>query len=530
MMVIMETNPATSLITALQNPALYEHPVEKFAVLETHISWVLLTGPYAYKLKKPVDFGFVDFTTLAKRHFYCQEELRLNRRLAPELYHAVVRITGSLEHPALEGSGETLEYAVKMRQFPQDNLLSQLAARGELQTQHIDEMALKIAVFHQSIPKADPATPCGAPDQVHDWVLQNFARIQPLLHQETDITQLNTLQNWCEEERRRLDQALRTRQEKGFIRECHGDLHLGNMALIDGRVIPFDCIEFNDALRWIDIMSEVAFLVMDLQDRHHPHFAYRFLNRYLQQSGDYAGVTVLSYYLVYRALVRAMVSLLRLQQEGVTDQQQTAIRQDYQDYVQLALSYTRQHRPVLMITHGVSGTGKSTLAEKLVEILGALRVRSDVERKRLFSYALEADTQSTLQDGIYTPAASRLTYEQLAMLATAILNAGYSVIVDAAFLKRSQRDIFRHLADRLGVPFVVLDLQAAVEILQKRILQRQTETQDASEAGIEVLENQLRTQEPLAQDELPYVLSIAAEASLDAEAVCHDLLKKISHD
>jgi predicted kinase len=299
------------------------------------------------------------------------------------------------------------------------------------------------------------------------------------------------------------------------------------MALIDGHVIPFDCIEFNEALRWIDVMSEIAFVVMDLQDRQQPRFAYRFLNRYLQQTGDYAGVALLSYYLVYRALVRAMVILLRLQQEGLTDQQQKTIRQDYQDYVRLALSYTRQHRPVLMITHGVSGTGKSTLAEKLVEILGALRVRSDVERKRLFHYAIEADTQSTLQGGIYTPAASRLTYEQLAMLTTAIINAGYSVILDAAFLKRSQRDIFRHLAARLGTPFIVLDLQAAVEILQKRVLQRQMKNQDASEAGIEVLETQLRAQEPLAQDELPYVLRIAADESLDAEAVGRDLLTRI---
>jgi predicted kinase len=302
------------------------------------------------------------------------------------------------------------------------------------------------------------------------------------------------------------------------------------MALIDSHVIPFDCIEFNEELRWIDVMSEIAFVVMDLQDRHYPRFAHRFLNRYLQQSGDYTGVAMLSYYLVYRALVRAMVGVLRLQQEGLTDQQQTAIRQDYEDYVQLALSYIRQHRSVLIITHGVSGTGKSTLAEKLVEISGALRVRSDVERKRLFHYSLEADTQSTLQGGIYTPAASRLTYERLATLATDIINAGYSVIVDAAFLQRSQRDIFRHLADTHGVPFIALNLQAAVEILQKRILHRKAVSQDASEAGIEVLETQLRTQEPLEQDELPYALSIAAAESLDAEAVCRDLLKKIGND
>ncbi len=516
-----------SLITALQNPALYDHPIQGFELLETHISWVLLTGPYVYKIKKPVDFGFLDFTTLEKRRFYCQEELRLNRRLAPDLYLAVVSLSGSPERPSFANSGKAIEYAVKMRQFSQDGLLSRLAARNELKSEQIDEMAAAITAFHEQIERAAPSTPFGSPDRVHHWVAENFEHIRPFLSDARASTQLETLQAWSEQERQRRRGQIQARKDEGFVRECHGDLHLGNMALVDGRITCFDCIEFNEDLRWIDVMSEVAFVVMDLCDRGHPQFAYRFLNHYLERTGDYAGTVVLRYYLAYRALVRGKVALLRLGQGRLTAQEEAEIWRGYQGYVDLALSYSQAQNPALIITHGVSGSGKSTLAVQLVESLGALRVRSDVERKRLFGFSAKADTQSDLQAGIYTPDAARLTYARLAELAAQGIDAGFPVIVDATFLKRSQRNDFRALSVRLGTPFLILAFQAPETVLRERVAGREGAREDASEAGLDVLDAQLRTQEPLSKEEMAETITIDTAKAPEAQALTGAILEKL---
>ncbi|MFO6003290.1 phosphotransferase, partial [Pseudomonas aeruginosa] len=256
-----------TLIAALQNPALYPHPVERFEVIETHISWVLLTGPYAYKIKKPMDFGFLDFTSLDKRRFYCNEELRLNQRLTDDLYLEVLPITGSEEAPRIGGDGEAIEYLLKMRQFPQDNLLAAIQGRGELSNQHIDELAEQIAHFHQNTPKVPLEHPLGTAESCMAPVRQNFEQVRPLLKDKADLQQLDALEAWAESSFERLLPVLQERKAKGFIRECHGDIHLGNAALIDGRVVLFDCIEFNEPFRFTDVCADFAFLAMDLEDR-----------------------------------------------------------------------------------------------------------------------------------------------------------------------------------------------------------------------------------------------------------------------
>ncbi|NNG12861.1 MAG: phosphotransferase, partial [Halobacteria archaeon] len=285
-----------TLIAALQNPDVFDHPVGEISVLETHISWVILTGEFAYKIKKAVDFGFLDFSTLTKRHYYCQEELRLNRRFAADLYLEVISVTGSIDRPVLQGSGESIEYAVKMRQFPQQDLLSNIVARHGLDEAHVDEIAILLADLHACVDVADATTDYGRPDDIQHWVIENFEHIRPALDMPAQQVQLDWLENWCGQEFRNKRALIRTRRHDGFVRECHGDLHLGNLALINGRITPFDCIEFNPKLRWIDVISEAAFLTMDLEDRGYPGLAYRFLNGYLQHSGDYAGVGLLRYY------------------------------------------------------------------------------------------------------------------------------------------------------------------------------------------------------------------------------------------
>ncbi|GAB6067280.1 AAA family ATPase [Methylothermus subterraneus] len=495
------------LIQALLDPAVYDHPTQTLRCRETHISWILLTGPYAYKIKKPLNLGFLDFSTLTKRRFYCQEELRLNRRLAAPIYLEVVAITGSPTSPRLRGEGPTLEYAVKMRQFQEQDLLAELAARGELKEAHLRSLAERIASFHRSAAQAGAQDPYGDPELIQAAARQNFAQIE-----RSDLPTLAKLQAWTESEFVRLRPVMAERKRQGAIRECHGDLHLGNIVLWQGQPLPFDCIEFNPVLRWIDVISEIAFTAMDLCARGLKPLGFGFLNDYLSLSGDYAGVPLLRYYLVYRAMVRAKIAHLRsLQQPDAP-----AHGKEFERYLQLAWDFSQTQKAFLGITHGFSGSGKSYAARRLAAQLGALHLRSDVERKRLAGLEADAASRSTLGRGIYSPEFTQRTYQKLWDDARTVLTSGFPVIVDATFLNRAYRDRFQELAQSLALPFLILDCHAPEEVLRQRILKRAQERRDPSEADLEVLKQQLCHHDPLDASEQTAVLAFdSAQASAD---------------
>ncbi len=524
----MSLETQARLIQTLHSAPVFDHPADSLEVLETHISWVILAGEYAYKFKKPVNFGFLDFSTLQKRHFYCQEELRLNRRFARQLYLDVVCITGSVTKPVLNGSGEPLEYAVKMRRFSQDCLLGKLAADRRLLPGHIDELAALLAGIHGTVDRAGEATEFGSADGIHHWVMENFVHIRSALRPDVINARLAMLENWCQQEFNAVRDDLELRRRNGFVRECHGDLHLGNLALVDGRITPFDCIEFNPQLRWIDVMSEAAFLMMDLLDRGYAELAYRFLNAYLQHTGDYAGLRVLRYYLVYRALVRAKVAALRFAQSSLHPDSSTGDLAEYDGYIGLAANWAATPRPCMVIMHGVSGSGKSWYARQLAEKLGAIQLRSDIERKRLYGYRADANTGSDVQAGIYSQAASEKTYAQLARLAGSVLAGDLPVIVDAAFLKQGERQHFQQLAKSLGVPFAILHVEADEPVLIARIARRRQLGNDPSEAGVDVMKSQLATQEPLLASEMDDVLPIETTAADSLDALIRRLQSKCS--
>nr|WP_298147931.1 bifunctional aminoglycoside phosphotransferase/ATP-binding protein [uncultured Pseudomonas sp.] len=488
-----------ALIAALQNPALYPHPVDGFQVIETHISWVILTGPYAYKIKKPVNFGFLDFTELSAREHFCQEELRLNQRLAPDLYLEVLPICGSIEAPQLAGSGPVIEYALKMRQFPAGQLLDELQARGELSEAHIDGLARQIAEFHLHAPRVPQEHELGTPEAIMAPVTQNFEQIRPMLKEKADLQQLDALQAWAESSFERLKPLLAQRKADGFIRECHGDIHLGNATLMNDQVVLFDCIEFNEPFRLIDIASDAAFLAMDLEDRGLKAFARRFINSWLEHTGDYAALELLSFYKAYRAMVRGKVSLFRFAQEQDAVQRAVILRQ-YRRYATLAESYSAIPSPLLAITHGVSAVGKSHVAMRLVEALGAIRLRSDVERKRLFGEQPAAQQQ--LHAGIYSQEASNATYQRLHQLADAALHAGYPVVIDATYLKRTQRQAAAQVAEACGAPFLILDCHAPDEVIAAWLEQRRSAGGDPSDATMEVIQAQQLSREMLSDEEL----------------------------
>lgn len=492
----------------LLNPEVYDHPVQPFQVLETHISWVILTGDFAYKIKKPVDFAFLNYSTLEKRKFYCEEEIRLNQFLAPELYVGVVPITGENNSLRMNGKGQAIEYAVKMRQFSQDLIFSQLLARNGLTPLLIEQLAQFIADFHQRTPVADKSSVLGTPEHVHAPVVQNFEQILPLLTEEEDKTQMAFLQQWSEEQFKQHEKLFAQRKKQGFIRDCHGDLHLGNIILYQGKPILFDRIEFNEDFRWTDVIADIAFIAMDLAAHQQPEMAKHLLNSYFSFTGDYAGLAILPYYQAQRAIVRAKVNLFGLFQPQLSAEKKQEILQRYRKFMQLAQQYTQQKNPVLFITSGFTGSGKSTLAQKLVEKIAAYQLRSDVERKRLFGFNRTETTHSEVNKGIYEKEATQKTYDHLAEQAKIILQAGYSVIVDASFLKKAQREKFQHLAKELKVPFFILNCQVSRAQIETWIKERQTEMRDPSEGRMEVLTMQEETAEPLTSDEQKVALKI----------------------
>lgn len=515
----MNPDACAPLVAALLNPRLYPQPVDDVQHLETHISHVFLAGDHAYKLKKPLNLGFLDFSNLAARQHCCAEEIRLNRRLAPALYLGCLALVAEGKGWRLVDAAQapSTEWLVHMRRFDPALQFDQLMQQHTLSPHHIDALAQDLARFHRSLPPS-PA-PYGNLAAVAWPVRENFSQIRPHLETAADIAALDRLAQQAEAELQRLTPLLAQRQSSGFIRECHGDLHLGNIALVDGHPRPFDGLEFNPELRHIDIMSEMAFLSMDLQHRDRPDLAARCLNHWLEITGDYAGLAVLPFYQAYRAMVRAKVARLRAAQTEADEAEKALV--EYRQYI--AHAGRVSPKPALILTHGVSASGKTHVSQILLQGLGAIRLRSDVERKRLFGLDARARSGTEDKSQLYGAAASRRTYDQLLDLSSTLLQAGHTVIVDAAFLRREQRAPFLALAGELGVACCIVHCHAARNILEQRIQARQLAAQDASEADQTVLQQQWHILEPLNAMELALSLSLDT-GSLTESAQCKTAL------
>ncbi len=470
----------------------YPHPAEHIEHISTHISDLYLAGDYVYKLKKNRKFGFLDFSTLARRKFYCEEEIRLNRRFAPELYLRVIPLSCRNGQIRLDDTeGEIIDYAVVMRRFDRGQELDVLLQAGKLTLEHIIELAETIATFHQHIPAAKADSPWGNPAAVIQPIRDNFTELYRHPHSAGQQALLAQTAAWVEQEWTRVSALAVERKQQGFIRECHGDLHLGNIALIDDKITPFDGIEFNPALYWIDVMSELAFPLMDLESYQRPNYANELLNQYLSHSGDYAGLQMLTLYKVYRALVRAKVDALQAAQQD-DEQSRKPFSTRTEHYIALAARYTQPKTPVLFITHGLSGAGKTWQSRNIARETGVIHLRSDVERKRLFAGCTES---------LYSAATTEQTYQYLLQCAKTLLQSGFSPLVDATFTDRRYRDWFADLAATQQTRCVILDFVTPEEQLRKNISQRQQQGTDASDADLSVLEQQLQRYQPLSADE-----------------------------
>ncbi|WP_300659907.1 bifunctional aminoglycoside phosphotransferase/ATP-binding protein [Hydrogenophaga sp.] len=511
--------PQPALITALLEPGRCPPPVQRVDLVETHGAWVLLAGDRAWKIKKPVCLPFMDFSTLALRRAACQAEVRLNRRFetadpATHLYLDALPIVGPVHDPRWGQPGEdddsAIEWAVHMRRFNEDLRLDRLCARGALKPGHLHSLAQRMAAFQAAAAVAPVDGPWGKATDVLDFARDNLTALRAGLTNPGDAPLIDALNTWTEARATQLAPLLAQRLATGCVREGHGDLHLANLVLIGHEVVPFDGIEFNDALRWIDVASDMAFAWMDLLDHGQPGLANGLLSDWLDASGDTTAADVLPFFAVYRALVRAKVAVIRSTQAGA-DAVSSLV--EARSYAALALRTARPPAPQLVITHGLSGSGKTWASSRWLQAEAsgrAVRLRSDVERKRLHGLRATQASGSGLNTGLYSPQAHTDTYAHLLERARLLLRAGWSVLVDAAFLRRQEREAFAALAQATGCPFHILATEAPLAVLRERITARQAHGGDASEATVAVLEQQLGWLEPLDEAERARCLPEAA--------------------
>lgn len=512
----MSDAPSNDLILALQNAERYDHAVSDFQVLETHISWVILTGDYAYKIKKPMDFGFLNFSTLERRKHFCEEELRLNKRLADSLYLEVLPITGTAQAPELNGSGEPIEYAIRMRQFDQSNLLDARQENGTLEPELLTSLAQQVASFHDTLPCVPDGKPLGTPDAVFAAMQENFDQIRPLIDDKALLDQLDNLEQWTRATFERHQDLIAQRHADGFVRECHGDLHLANITVYEGEVTVFDCIEFSEPFRWIDVINDLAFLLMDLESRQENRLSNQVLNRYLEYRGDFDALPLLPLYKAYRAMVRGKIALFTMGNPSLSDAEKDGLMQKYRGYAQLAEDYSAIPNPYLLAMTGLSASGKSVISADMAGELGLVRLRSDVERKRLFGLGPLDDSKSGIGEDIYTEEANQKTYEHLARLADKLLMGGMPVIVDAACLRQAERDLLTEVAENHGLPFALIHCEAPEESRRQWIRERDG---DASEATEELLDAQASWFEPLTAQEKTHTVHLYTDQDHLAEAV-----------
>jgi uncharacterized protein len=476
----------------LLNPAAYPEPTTDVSLIETHVSCIFLTDHFAYKVKKPVDFGFLDFTTLEKRRFYCEEEVRLNRRLCPEIYLGVVELCQTPDGVAFGSEGQVIDYAVKMKRLPEERMLDHLLEAGEIGAAQMEEIARTVAEFHARAQRGPGIDACGSSQAVGANWEENFRQSAPFMAQTIPAPDLALLRDWVRRFLADNSELLAGRVKEGFIRECDGDLHLGNICLGE-RICIFDCIEFNERFRYIDTAADIAFLLMDLEYAGHGELCLPFLQTYRAATGDPCPEALLRFYQAYRAFVRGKVKSFRLLEPELPAEQLDQAKAAALRYFRLARGYALRERlaPCLILTCGMMGSGKSALAGELSFQLGIGLERSDLVRKKLAGVPVTGRSQDGYDQGIYSSAFNEATYKELLQRAEKALVSGKSVLVDATFRRERDRDAFRRLALGLGAGFHLLETDCPEGLIKERLERRRLDPAEVSDGRWELFPRQL---------------------------------------
>ena len=490
-----------NLIEQMLQPSFYPHPItKKIELIQTHASYIFLTGEYAYKIKKEVDFGFLDYSTLAKRKFFLDAELRLNRQVAPELYLEVIPIGKRDENFILNSLENIWEYTLKMRQFPQENLFSNLLKAEALDSDRIGELGNIVAEFHQQAKTDDYISSFGTVDKIRTAFEENYQQSRKYISNVQTEEQYRETKAYSDRFFTQRQDLFRNRIKEQKIKECHGDLHLKNICLWQGKIQLFDRIEFNESFRFVDTMYDVAFVVMDLSAKQRSDLANVFLNSYLEYTGDWMGLRLLPLYLSRQAYVRAKVNSFLLDDSQVDETDKQQAREAARDYYRQAYQYTQTASGSIILMSGLSGSGKSTVAREVARDIGALQIRSDAVRKHLAGIAL-----NEVGDGIYTPKMNQKTYDRLEELGIMLAKEGYNVILDAKYDRHNLRQAVIKQAQVSNIPLKIIYCTAPLSVLRDRLVRRQN---DISDADADLIESQKANAEDFSTAERALVTTV----------------------
>lgn len=482
------------LVKALLKPGAYPEAAGKIELAQTQMSFAFLTDQFVYKVKKAVDLGYLDYTTLEKRRFFCQKEIELNRRLCPETYLGVVPITQDRGAIRIGGRGEAIEYAVKMRRLPQKAMMDVLLADNRVSAEMITGVAQKLAAFHQEAETNAEISAFGEIKAVTRNTDENFGQTEKYIGRTISEDNYRRIKDYTDSFVEENAPLFNRRIKEGRIRDCHGDLHAAHICFASDICI-YDCIEFNDRFRYCDIASEMAFLAMDLDHYGRADLSRALIKAYVADSGDKELLKLLGFYKSYRAYVRGKVESFKLDDPYISKGEKEKTLEIAASYFDLARAYTRA-KPVLFITVGLVGTGKSTLAKALSKRLGLAVISSDVTRKQLAGVPLNEHRFDDFTGGIYSAELSRKTYDKLFAGAGDILSDGGSVVLDASFIKAEERLKARRLAEETGADFFIIECRLDEENIKKR-LARRLERGSVSDGRWEVYRPQKKAFDPV---------------------------------
>jgi uncharacterized protein len=490
-----------ALIRGMSDPAVYPHKPEAVQVIQTHISVVFLAGKLVYKVKKPLNLGFLDFTTLERRRYFCEQEVKLNSRFSEGIYLGVVDIWESQSGVNLSGEGATIEVAVLMSRIPEDRIMTNMLKKDLITTDILDRLADRIAYFHSHAAGGPGIAGFGSTEVIYRNVKENLDQALPFVGRTIDRNTYDQIArlslDFIDAHR---DLFLR-RMRGGFIRDCHGDLHVDHVVILDD-IMLYDCIEFNDRFRYGDTAADLAFLLMDLDFQGYPALAKHLAERYAHTSGDAESLKLLSFYRSYRAFVRGKVLGFELDEPEISDAESERAVRTANDYFRLSLSYLKPPPPpALIVMCGLMATGKSFIATKLAKRLGLALLRSDEIRKDLLGVKRSQRRLDKFRQGIYTAGSTERTYEALFSAAEKSLAQGRSVILDASFMSYEHRRRARELARHAKVLFRLIECAAPEEVIRERLKARLEQKDEPSDARWEIFDSQKAAFQPIRSDE-----------------------------